>query len=127
MVLPARLPMKTYFLLLSLLFVATPFSRAGKIYFTDRGAGRVQRADLDGSNIETLVMLPGSNLRGITLNLPEGKMYFCDNGGDDIYRASLDGSDRVSIVSTSLGFPADITLDPLAQKLYWCDRNNDRI
>ena len=123
----ARPPMKISVLLLSLLFVAAPFAQAGKLYFTDRGAGRVQRADLDGSNIETLVMLPGSNLRGITLNLPEGKMYFCDNGGDDIYRASLDGSDRVSIVSTSLGFPADITLDPLAQKLYWCDRNNDRI
>ncbi len=124
---PARLPMKKYFLLLSLLFVATPFSQAGKIYFTDRGAGRVQRADLDGSNIETLVTLPGSNLRGITLNLPEGKMYFCDNGGDDIYSANLDGSNRISIVGTGLGFPADITLDPVAQKLYWCDRNNDRI
>ena len=89
-ILLARPPMKISVLLLSLLFVAAPFAQAGKLYFTDRGAGRVQRADLDGSNIETLVMLPGSNLRGITLNLPEGKMYFCDNGGDDIYRASLE-------------------------------------
>ena len=126
-ILLSRLPMKIPVLLFSLLFVVTTLAQAGKLYFTDRGAGRVQRADLDGSNIETLVALPGSNLRGITLNLPEGKMYFCDNGGDDIYRAGLDGSDRVSIVSTGLGFPADITLDPLAQKLYWCDRNNDRI
>lgn len=127
LVLPPEIPMKISSLFLSLVLIATVTAKAGKIYYTDRGAGLVQRADLDGTNIETLVTLPGSNLRGIVLNLPEDKMYFCDNGGDVIYRADLDGSNRVAIVSSDLGFPADITLDPVARKLYWCDRNNDRI
>lgn len=121
--------MKTpYLLVLALLLLAAaPPANAGKIYYTDRGAGLVQRADLDGTNIETLATLPGSNLRGIVINLPEGKIYFCDNDGDVIYRANLDGTNRVAIIDTGLGFPADITLEPVSQKLYWCDRNNGRI
>jgi hypothetical protein len=119
--------MRATALILSLVLGSSNIANAGKMYYTDREAGLVQRADLDGSNVETLVTLPGSNLRGIVLNLPEGKMYFCDNGDDIIYRANLDGSNRVAIVNTDLGFPADITLDPTTQKLYWCDRNNNRI
>ncbi len=119
--------MKLLALFSSFLLGAAPDSRAGKIYFTDRGRGLVQRANLDGTRVETLSSLPGSNLRGITLDLPGGKLYFCDNGSDHIYSANLDGSNRVAIVSSDLGFPADITLDPLTRKLYWCDRNRDRI
>ena len=119
--------MKLLALLSTFLTVASLASQAGKIYFTDRGRGTVQRLNLDGSSLETLSSLPGSNLRGITLDLDRGKLYFCDNGGDDIYCANLDGSNRVAIVSEDLGFPADLTLDPAAGKLYWCDRNRDRI
>ena len=119
--------MKLLTLSFSLLLAAILPSAGGKIYFTDRGRGAVQRANLDGSGLETLSSLPGSNLRGITLDPEGGRMYFCDNGGDDIYSASLDGSDLVTVVSSDLGFPADLTLDPVARKLYWCDRNRNRI
>ena len=119
--------MKTLFLLLFALHAAASLTWAGKIYFTDRGSGRVHRANLDGSDLETLSTLTGSNLRGITLNPEEGKMYFCDNGGNTIYCSNLDGSNRSPIITTDLGFPADITYDSISQKLYWCDRDNDRI
>lgn len=121
--------MKTLFLSLLLfsLHTASSLTWAGKIYFTDRGSGRVHRANLDGSDLETLSTLTGSNLRGITLNPEAGKMYFCDNGGNTIYCADLDGSNRSPIITTDLGFPADITFDSISQKLYWCDRDKDRI
>lgn len=100
---------------------------AGKIYFTDRADGLVKRADLDGTNTETLIDLPGSNLRGVVVHRPGGKIYFCDNEENTIYRANLDGSNLEALVDTGLRFPADITIDPEAEKLYWCDRNNNRI
>lgn len=115
------------FLLLVFGLTGTGAVQAGKMYFTDRGADVVQRADLDGSNVETLVELPGTNLRGIAIHLSAGKIYFCDNTNDLIYRAGLDGSNVEAIVNSNLGFPADLTLEFGSQKLYWCDRNNDRI
>jgi hypothetical protein len=114
-------------LLLTFLLFGPGVVEAGKLYFTDRAADVVRRADLDGTNVETLVELPGNNLRGIVTDTSTGKMYFCDNDEDIIYRANLDGSNLEPIVDTDLRFPADITIEPVTQKLYWCDRNAGRI
>lgn len=68
---------------------------AGKMYWTlgsAFGVNKVQRADLDGSNIEdlaTTVRFPS----GIALDISEGKIYWSSTGEDVIMRANLDGSD----------------------------------
>ncbi len=116
---------------------------AAKIYWTDSGTGnptpmeddKIQRADLDGSNVETLVTYENF-LRlpmGIELDVAGGKMYWTDTTRDRIRRANLDGSGIEDILNTrtfggqSLGGPAttprdvalDLTSDP--PKMYWVD------
>lgn len=102
-------------------------TQAGKMLISDRGASRIRIADLDGSNLRTLIPSAGTNVRGIAIDIKRNLLFYADNGGNDIYQAKLDGSDRESIVSTGLRFPADLALDKESSKIYWCDRDNDRI
>jgi DNA-binding beta-propeller fold protein YncE len=77
----------------------------GKLYWSDREGMKVMRANLDGSNIETLVdtsegdARPGPDARkwcvGIALDAAEGKVYWTQKGGDNagegrIFRANVD-------------------------------------
>ena len=121
----------------------------GKIYWTDSGTGnptpmqddKIQRADLDGSNVETLLTYENF-LRlpmGITLDVAGGKMYWTDATRDRIRRADLDGSNVEDILNTrtfggqSLEGPAtiprdvalDLTSDP--PKMYWIDAGTNNI
>ena len=98
----------------------------GKLYWVDRSAGKVQRSNLDGSEIETLVEVNSSNLRGIAIDVADDKLYFADNSADTISKASLDGNGLTTIVR-DLGFPADVTLDLTNRKLYWCDQQRSVI
>ena len=121
----------------------------GKIYWTDSGTGapnalqddKIQRANLDGSNVETL--LTYENLlrvpRGIALDVAAGKMYWTDISRDRIRRANLDGTEAVDILNTrtfggqSLAGPAttprDIALDLVSDppKMYWADAGTSNI
>jgi len=101
---------------------------AGKIYWTETGAGdeRIARSDLDGSNVETLVtglITPNS----ITLDLTNGKMYWVDEDAPAIQRANLDGTSVETLVTAGLSEPSGIALDLGAGKMYWCDLANDNI
>ena len=93
----------------------------GKLYWVDRNAGKVQRSNLDGSEIETLVEVDSNNLRGIAIDVADDKLYFADNSANTISKATLDG-DGVAAIVSGLGFPADVTLDLTNRKLYWCDQ-----
>ena len=75
-----------------------------KIYWTDSDAEKIQRANLDGSNVETLAT---SNDRlaspsGIALDVAGGKMYWTDPGSDEIRRANLDGSNIENLITRGL-------------------------
>ncbi len=94
---------------------------AGKIYWCDRNRGFVQRSNLDGSELETLIEVNSTNLRGIAIDVADGKLYFADNSAKTISRASLEG-EGVTVLVTGLGFPADVDLDLEGRKLYWCDQ-----
>ena len=85
----------------------------GKIYWTDIGTGKIQRANLDdGSHIEDLV--PAST-RSLELDVSGGKLYWVAEGR--IHRANLDGTGIEDI--TTKGTPVDISLDLVHDKLYW--------
>jgi len=102
-------------------------SSTGKIYWTDGGTNKIQRADLDGSNVEDLVTSGLSGPRGIDVDLFNGKMYWTDNGADNIRRANLDGSNIEDLITTGLRDPVGIALDLLNGKMYWTDSRNDKI
>ncbi|RIK75032.1 hypothetical protein DCC62_14100, partial [candidate division KSB1 bacterium] len=88
-----------------------------KMYWTDPGYARIQRANLDGSVVEDIV-IGLSFPYGIALDLAAGKMYWTDVGTDKIQRANLDGSSLEDLV-TGLSAPYGIALDLAAGKMYW--------
>ena len=99
---------------------------AGKVYWlsyaTRSIAGRIQRANLDGSGIEDLATGLGG-IRNLTLDLIGGKMYWTDDESDGqfrIRRANLDGS-GVQDVVMSLTHPRNLALNPGAGKIYWTE------
>ena len=100
----------------------------GKMYWTAReaspfsDAGIIQRADLDGENVATL--LTGLHKpENIALDLVAGAMYWMDRG---ILRANLDGS-NLEIVVPRLARPVDLALDAVGGNIYWTDKNGGSI
>ena len=111
---------------------------AGKIYWTDNyfefgglrsvAARKIQRANLDGSEVEVLVTSRQRNHSyGIALDVAAGKMYWIDAGTDEIQRANLDGSEVEVLVTSGLDRPYGIALDVAAGKMYWTDRGSRKI
>ena len=105
----------------------------GKMYWTDRdsrdtsdpaGKNSIQRANLDGTNVETLILGGNSIKEYIVLDIFGGKMYWTDWSQFDvgkIQRANLDGSNVEDLV-TGLGTGLrGIALDISGGKIYWAD------
>jgi DNA-binding beta-propeller fold protein YncE len=118
-----------------------------KLYWCDREGMRVMRADLDGSNIETLIdtsqgdSRPGADPSkwcvGIAVDAEAGKLYWTQKGGDNagqgsILRANLDipkgqtPANRMDIelLYEKLPEPIDLDLDLGSRLLYWTDRGD---
>jgi len=90
----------------------------GKLYWTEAGTAKIQRANIDGTDVEDVV----TNLNtpfGIALDLTRRKVYWTDLGSDKIQRANLDGSEIEDVVATGLGTPRGIAL--AGDKIYWTD------
>jgi hypothetical protein len=107
----------------------------GKVYWTNMGSllgtggGSLQRANLDGSDVETIVPAGMAQTpKQMQLDLVNGKLYFCDREGAKVWRANLDGSGLETIVSGH-GFNqlVGVALDVAAGKFYFSDRNNRKI
>ena len=105
----------------------------GKMYWTDRdsrntsdpaGKNSIQRANLDGTDVETLILGGNSIKEYIVLDIFGGKMYWTDWSQFDvgkIQRANLDGSNVEDLV-TGLGTGLrGIALDISGGKIYWAD------
>ena len=100
-----------------------------KIYWTtDDYIGKIQRANLDGSNVQDLVtklIYPS----GIALDISAGKMYWVAEDKwrkSKIQRANLDGSNVQDLV-IGLRDPSGIALDVSAGKMYWVNAGTDKI
>jgi hypothetical protein len=119
----------------------------GKLYWSDREGMRVMRANLDGSNIETLVDTspgdprPGPDATkwcvGIAVDVEGGHFYWTQKGGDNagqgrILRAGIDlprghtPADRqdVELIYEELPEPIDLDIDQGSRMLYWTDRGD---
>ena len=119
----------------------------GKLYWCDREGMRVMRADLDGSNVETLVdtsegdARPGADARkwcvGIALDTAEGKVYWTQKGGDNagegrIFRANIDippgqtaaRRKDIQLLYENLPEPIDLELVLGNRMVYWTDRGD---
>ena len=121
--------------------------KSGKLYWCDREGMRVMRANLDGSNIETLVdtskgdARPGTDLTkwcvGITIDPDRGKIYWTQKGPDDagkgrIFRANIDiakgetpaNRSDIEVLFDGLPEPIDLEIDLKNRFIYWTDRGD---
>ena len=105
--------------------VVDPYSPP--IYWTDYGTDKIQRANLDGSNVEDLVTSGLRDPASIALDIAGGKMYWTDPDTYKIQRANLDGSNVEDLVTSGLRDPIGIALDIAGGKMYWTDVDGDNI
>jgi len=94
---------------------------ARKMYWTD--PPRVQRADLTGANVETIVTVTGGTPRAVVVDASAGKVYWA--AGAKIQRSDLDGTNVQDLV-TGLAAATGIALDNTG-RMFWTDVNNDVI
>ena len=121
--------------------------RSGKLYWSDREGMRVMRANLDGSEIETLVDTSSGDSRpgpdptkwcvGIAVDTEGGKFYWTQKGGHHtglgrILRANIqlpqgqsaNNRTDVELLYGNLPEPIDLDIDPIHRMLYWTDRGD---
>ena len=119
----ARYGFEVAYLPRGVLAAAAPGASRGKLYWTDDGTQKIQRANLDGSGVEDVVTgasgmdWPG----GLALDVDGGKLYWADGDTGKIQQANLDGSGVEDLVTTGLGWPGGLALDVEVGKLYWTD------
>ena len=109
----------------------------GKVYWTDWSVRtpRIQRANLDGSNVEILIASDARTQRpwGIALDAQGGKMYWSHYPGentrdlDKIMRSNLDGTEAEVLVGAEdrLRHPQSLALDLAAGKIYWTEESSE--
>lgn len=118
-----------------------------KLYWSDREGMRVMRANLDGSQVETLVDAsqgdprPGRDEKkwciGITVDPKRGQIYWTQKGPDNagqgrIYRAGIEipkgenaaNRSDIEVFFDHLPEPIDLELDQENRVLYWTDRGD---
>ena len=102
--------------------------QAGKMYWTDDGAGSIRRANLDGSNVET-VKAGLADPVGIALDLNAGYLYWADRHWGAIYRGRLRNVNNLAAetVVDGLAKPYQIALDTFNGHMYWTERGESKI
>ena len=121
-----------------LVALKTPFSialdpLAAKMYWTDiGGAGKIQRANLDGTGVENLKGGLADPV-GIALDLDNGWLYWADKVNQGIYRSKEDiNQDNLQIsankdFSISAYQPYQIALDTFNGHMYWTEQGGSKI
>lgn len=95
-----------------------------QIYFTDVYLDVIRRANMDGSNLETIVDKDLTTADGIAVDWVANNLYWTDTGRNVIEVSRLDGSSRKKIISTGLDEPRAIVLFPRKGYLFWSDWGN---
>ncbi len=111
----------------------------GYIYWSDSARDLVQRSKLDGSNVETVLVLKAENRSwlqptGCEIDEESGVLYWAEKSTNRIGRVELANlklpytpkkSDY--IVIEGLNAPAEIKIDKGQHKIFIADRNSNRI
>jgi len=119
---------------------------SGKLYWCDREGMRVMRANLDGSQVETLVEAGRGDKDsrdqtrwcvGITIDPKLRKIYWTQKGPDKgdlgrLFRTNIDipkgenpaNRSDIEVLFDQLPEPIDLEFDQANRVLYWTDRGN---
>jgi len=100
-------------------------SQEAKMYWSDGGTNKIQRSNLDGSNIEDII-IGTSNVQGIALDLQSDKLYFVDTGTNKVHRANLDGTNQEDLIG-NVSSPKGIVLDIPSGHLYFTTAGGTKV
>ena len=89
---------------------ATSPSTGVYMYWADNGRNKIQRANLNGTNVENLVTTDVRGAEEIALDVAGGKMYWTEDVADRIRRTNLDGTNVETPVTAGLQSPEGIAL-----------------
>ena len=99
-----------------------------KLYFADGRTGTIHRADLDGSNLETLITTTENSYGGLAVDVDGGRLYWVDRVARRIYSSMLDGEDKLILYAAQHDYELTggsgiwLYLDKLNGHLYWADK-----
>ena len=122
-------------------------TKSGKLYWCDREGMRLMRANLDGSNMETLVDTSQGDPRpgpdptkwcvGVAIDVDGGTVYWTQKGPDNagkgrLFRAGIEipngqtpaNRTDIEILYEGLPEPIDLEVDLNNRVMYWTDRGD---
>jgi low density lipoprotein receptor-related protein 5/6 len=97
------------------------------MYWTLSFEGRIERARLDGTGVETVVASASIRPCGIAVDPRDGSIYWTDYVANRIQRAAADGTGIEDFVTQGLRTPWTLALDPAGRFLYWMDLGTGRL
>jgi DNA-binding beta-propeller fold protein YncE len=115
------------------LLVAGATAAQAKVYITGSllsegkfvGVG-VQRANFDGSGLETIQSEPTGFENGVAVDVPDGKLFWADTSAETIRESNLNGTGVHNLVNDSGGAPRGVAVDPENKKIYWTETGTNK-
>lgn len=96
----------------------------GMIYWSDTVVDKIQRSNLDGSQVEDVISHGLDTTDGLAVDYIGKKIYWTENGNNRIEVANLDGTMRKVLFWQNLDSPRAIVLHYEAGYMYWTDWGN---
>ena len=91
------------------------------MFWAEPGGGfdRIQRANLDGADEQTIVISTESER--LEVDTVDQKLYWIDKDVVEIQRANFDGTSRQTVLTFPVNQPHDLAIDSVSGKLYWTE------
>lgn len=96
------------------------------LIWTSRDADVIQRAALDGSEVETLPLAGHDSAYAIAVGSRSGDLYWSDYGRDEILRWDREAGEP-TVLASGLVSPRAIAVDEDDGWIYWVDRGAGRL
>jgi len=98
---------------------------AGKFYWITGLTGKIQRANLDGSELEDIVAESG-RITSMCLDFTHQRIYWTNLHNEKIQAINVDGSDKTTIAE-EVSLLSPLQLDEVTEKLYWLDVTEEAV
>ncbi|EDO49133.1 predicted protein [Nematostella vectensis] len=96
-----------------------------RIYWTDITLKSINRAYLNGSNPEKLIIVDLEYPDGLAVDWIAKNLYWTDSRKHKIEVSRLDGQHRRTLLYKDVWEPRSLTLDPVNGHLYWANGGQD--
>ena len=92
----------------------------GKMYWTNFGEGKIQRANLTAGSAPEDILTGLKGPAGIAVDAEAGKIFWTEMYGHQIKSADLDGGNQAVLVS-GLSYPNSITVNQSNNRMAWTE------